>query len=90
VTVPAAEWYTDTDPRALGVFLGVQREMSVSRKIETVLQMSEMIWRLPEANVRRLHPDASDREVFLRTAARRLDREAMTRVYGWDPLAAEP
>lgn len=90
MTVPTAEWYADTDPRALGVFLGVQREMPVSRKIETVLQMSEMIRRLSEANVRRLHPDASEREVFLRTVARRLDRETMIRVYGWDPLAAEP
>ena len=88
--MPAAEWYSDTDPRALQVFLYVQREMPVSRKIETVLQMSELIRCLAEANVRRLHPFAGEREVFLRTAARWLDRETMIRVYGWDPLAAKP
>jgi hypothetical protein len=32
-----------------------------------------------------MNPDAGDREVFLRVAARRLDRETMIQVYGWDP-----
>ena len=45
-----------------------------------------MLWNLSEAGVRRTYPQADHREVFLRTAARRLDRETMIRVYGWDPL----
>jgi hypothetical protein len=40
-----------------------------------------------EAGIRRAHPDADDREVFLRRAARSLDRATMIRVYGWDPAA---
>jgi hypothetical protein len=32
-----------------------------------------------------MYPRAGEREVFLRVAARRLDRETMLRVYGWDP-----
>jgi hypothetical protein len=32
-----------------------------------------------------MYPDAGEREVFLRVAARRLDRETMIKVYGWDP-----
>ncbi len=40
---------------------------------------------LQYASVRKMYPDASEREVFLRVAARRLDRDTMIRVYGWDP-----
>jgi hypothetical protein len=32
-----------------------------------------------------MYPQASEREVFLRVAARRLDRDSMIRAYGWDP-----
>ena len=32
-----------------------------------------------------MYPHADEREVFLRVAARRLDRQAMIDVYGWDP-----
>lgn len=85
-----AEWYADTDPRALDVFLRLQREMSVSRKIETVFQTAELIRSLAEANLRRLYPSASEREIFLRAAARRFDRDTIIRVYGWDPMAGEP
>jgi hypothetical protein len=38
---------------------------------------------LQTAEVRRLHPEASDREVFLRVTARRLGSELMRKVYGW-------
>jgi len=32
-----------------------------------------------------MHPEASDREVFLRVAARHLPRDLMIRAYKWDP-----
>ena len=44
--------------------------------------------RLAEDNVRKLHPEFSEREVFLSAASRRLDRQTMIRAYGWDPEAA--
>ena len=34
-----------------------------------------------------MYPEAGEREVFLRAAARRLSRETMMAVYGWDPEA---
>jgi hypothetical protein len=40
---------------------------------------------LQQASVRQMYPEADDREVFLRVAARRLDPETMLRVYGWNP-----
>ena len=80
-----SDWYSDTDPRALEVFLDLQRRMSADRKIALVFQMTEMGMKLGEESERRLHPEASDREIFLRAASRRLDRATMIRVYGWDP-----
>jgi len=80
-----SDFYSDTDPKAMQVFLALQRQMTPAQKIETVCQLSETVMRLAEAGVRRMYPDADEREVFLRTAARRLGRETMIRVYGWDP-----
>jgi hypothetical protein len=79
------EWYSDTDPKALEVFLARQRTMTATEKIEAVFQQNELLRSLTEARERQLHPDASDREIFLRVVAHRLDRETMMHVYGWHP-----
>jgi hypothetical protein len=79
------EWYSDTDPKALEVFLARQRTMTATEKIEAVFQQNELLRRLSEAHERQLHPDATDREIFLRVVAHRLDRETMLRMYGWHP-----
>lgn len=78
-------WYEDTDPKALEVFIELQRKMTAEQKTAGVFQMNEMLWRTTAAHERQLHPQASSREIFLRVAAHRLDRETMIRVYGWDP-----
>lgn len=49
------------------------------------LDLSELAIRMSEAGVRAQFPEASEREVFLRAAARRLPRDLMIRAYGWDP-----
>jgi hypothetical protein len=38
-------------------------------------------------NIRERFPGASEREVWLRLAARQYDRETMIRVFAWDPAA---
>jgi hypothetical protein len=58
------------------------------RKAGMRAKTSAMLMALAEENVRKLYPAASEREIFLRSAARRLDRETMIRAYGWDPLEA--
>ena len=78
-------WMADTDSKAFDVLIELQRKMSAGDKLACVLQTSAMLMRITEDNVRKLYPGASDREVFLRSAARRLDRETMIRAYGWDP-----
>ena len=79
------DWYPDTDPKALEVFIDLQRKMTPAQKTAGVFQMNEMLWRTVEAHERQTHPNASEREIFLRVAAHRLDRDTMIRVYGWDP-----
>jgi len=84
------DFFTDTDPKSLEVFLALQRRMPASQKVALVLELSETLLRLSEQRVRELYPEAGDREVFLRMASRHLDRDTMIRVYGWDPAAHEP
>jgi hypothetical protein len=81
-------WMADTDSKAFEVLIELQRKMSPGDKLACVLKTSAMWMRIAEDNVRKLHPEANDREVFLRNAARRLDRETMIRAYGWDPEEA--
>jgi hypothetical protein len=79
------EWYSDTDPKALEVFLARQRSMTATEKIEAVFQQNELLRSLTEARERQLRPEAADREIFLRVVAHRLDRDTMLQVYGWYP-----
>jgi hypothetical protein len=87
--MPQSDWYSDTDPRALEVFLECQRRMTASEKVNGMLGLTRMVFETAEAEVRRQHPGIDEREVFLRTAARHLDRETMMRVYGWYPESAD-
>jgi hypothetical protein len=80
-----SDWFRDTDPRALQVFLQLQRAMPAAQKVATVFELTNMAMRAAEAGVRLQHPGASDREIFLRAAARRLDRRTMIAAYAWDP-----
>src|ERR1700676_1083448 len=79
------DWYSDTDPKALEVFIDLQRKMTPAEKTEAVFQMNDTVRRMTETHERKLHPGASDREIFLRVAAHHLDRDTMLRVYGWYP-----
>lgn len=88
--MPQSDWYSDTDPRALAVFVECQRRMTASQKLQAILSWNQVLFEMTRAEIRRLHPEADEREVLLRTAARRLDRETMMRVYGWDPESAAP
>ena len=67
------------------VWLDLQRKMPAGEKLAAVLAASHLVLRIYEAGVRLQYPDISEREVFLRTAARHLSRDLMIRAYGWDP-----
>ena len=84
------EEFTDTDPRAMEVWLDLMRHMPAGEKLAVVLSGAQFVLQLYEMGVRRMHPDASDHEVLLRVAARHLPRELMIRAYGWDPENDQP
>lgn len=75
----------DTHPEALRVFLDLNHRLPVERKIEQIIEMYETINATYAAQERQEHPEADDREIFLRVAARRLGREIVKRAYGWAP-----
>ncbi len=66
--------HVDTDLRA-----------APGQKIIDSLKTSDTLFGSAEAGVRLAHPQASDREVFLRAAARQLSPALMRKVYGWHP-----
>ena len=77
--------YSDTDPRAMEVWLDLLRKMPPGDKLKLTLDLSHFAIQMSEAGVRSRYPYADDREVFLRTAALHLSRDLMIRAYGWDP-----
>jgi hypothetical protein len=80
-----AEEYTDTDPRVMQKWIEIQREMPVGKKLAAVLGASQFLLQMYEMGVREMYPNASDREILLRVAARHLPRQLMIQAYGWDP-----
>jgi hypothetical protein len=79
------EEFRDTDPRAMEVWLELLRQKTPGERIATTLGLTAFALQMSEMGVRRAHPKASDREVFLRVAARHLPRDLMIRAYQWDP-----
>jgi hypothetical protein len=59
--------------------------MSPEDRLRRVFELTGVLLRLSEAGVRSAYPHAGEREVFLRAAARRVGRETVARIYGWDP-----
>ncbi len=78
-------WMADTDEKAFQALIEMQRKIPPGDKLALALRHSAMLIGMSEDSVRRMYPDASEREVFLRAAARRLDRDTMIRAYDWDP-----
>ena len=87
--MPQSDWYSDTDPRALEVFLECQRRLTASEKVQGMLSLTRMVFETALVEMRRRYPGIGEREAFLRTAALHLDRETMLQVYGWDPESAD-
>ena len=81
----AGPWFSDTDPEALAVYLKPHRKMSDGQRLARVFELCDFQQSLQLANVRATYPEASEPEVFLRLASRRLGRDPMIKVYGWDP-----
>jgi hypothetical protein len=79
----SGNWLLDTDDKTLRAWTQITRKRSPSQKVRQVFEMCEMMDGLQRADVRRTHPEADEREVFLRVAERRLGPEIVSKVYGW-------
>jgi hypothetical protein len=72
----------DTSPEAWKVLIDLLRKMPPEEKLRRALEHSEMIRLAGESGLRQAYPQASDREIFLRSARRRLGAKLFSRVYG--------
>ena len=79
--------FTDTDPRAMEVWLNLLRQMTPGERIAATFDLTSFALQMSAAGVRSVFPKADEREVLLRVAARHLPRDLMIRAYKWDPDA---
>ena len=77
--------FTDTDPRAMEVWLKLLRTMTPGERLGATFKASEFVLQAWESETRSSFPEADEAEVRLRVAARHLPCELMIQVYGWDP-----
>jgi len=84
-SVPEPSPVTDTTPAAEELQFAVWRQMTPMQKYAAFWQLQAMAEAFAIAGLKRRHPGATDRELFLRRVAMHLDRDTMLRCYGWDP-----
>lgn len=86
MTIPPTDQpLTDTSPEMERRLIDEYRRMSAQEKLEQVVRLSQAVQKLALIDLRRRFPDADDRELQLRLAARWLDPELMRSLVGWDP-----
>ena len=73
----------DTSARADAVQFERLRAMSPQQRAEIFTALTFAVQDLAMAGLRQLHPDASDDELRLRLAARRLGEETVRKIWGW-------
>ncbi len=75
---------SDTSADADAVQLELLRRMSPAEKLRLMTELTWAAEQVALAELRRRHPEASDEELFLRLAVRRLGRDVVRAVYGRD------
>ena len=75
----------DTDPQIEDLQLQRYRSMTASEKLEIVVDLNRTAEALATLRLEKRYGPLEPRELFLRLAALRLDRDTMVQVYGWDP-----
>ncbi len=61
------------------------RSAPVWKRLKMVGDLNQSLHALATADLRRCYPEATDKELKRRLAARLLDREDVIAAYGWDP-----
>ena len=73
---------SDTSPEVWRVFLDLVRRASPGERMKRAFEVSETVRAFAEAGMRARHPQADDREIFLRMARLYLGEELARKVYG--------
>lgn len=81
---------SDTTPEAWRKFIEAHSKLTPGERVTMAFEWTASLLRMAEESVRRRHPRAGEREVFLRAAALRLGNQTVERVYGWNPGTDEP
>ena len=73
---------SDTSPEAWEFYVNLLRKLTPSQRMQQVFEWSEVIRQFHLAGLRERHPDADEREIFLRAARINLGEELFCKVYG--------
>lgn len=76
---------SDTTREIEELHFAAYRRMSSSEKLARIGALGEMVESVALAGLRARYPEADERELRLRLAARQIPRELMVAAYGWDP-----
>lgn len=76
---------SDTSPEAERLLVELYRQRTPAEKLSMLFEHQASVDALAIAGIRRQHPQADERELTLRLAARRYPRELMIQAFGWDP-----
>ena len=71
----------DTSPEAWKFQMELMRKMTPEEKLRRAIEFTDSIRKLGEAGIRRAHPQASEREIFLRIAQQQLGKD-FQKVFG--------
>jgi hypothetical protein len=74
----------DTDGEAQRRLVEGYRAMPPWRKYQVVQELNRRVTAAALADIRRRHPNATDRDNQFRLAARRMDPELLRKHFGWD------
>lgn len=78
---------SDTGEKADRVQFEILRRMSPQARLALMTELTLSAQRLAFVGFRLRYPNASDDEIWLRLAARRLGDETVRKIYGWRPDA---
>lgn len=89
LVLPPGPGYTfqarDTGIAAERLLIAAWQQMPPWEKARRVCDLNRTCQELALIGIRARHPHADEREIRLRLAALRLDRQIMTNLLGWDP-----
>jgi hypothetical protein len=76
---------SDTGEEADRIQFEMLRQMSPQARLALMTELTLSAQRLAFAGLRLRYPNASDDDIWLRLAARRLGVETVRKIYGWQP-----